>query len=1075
MNNSILQTTLKELNIPAFIQRADSATLARMIASRQTEDTFQPTPEKLPRYGFIFEKQGIRLFKHLIAKQENISKEDIYECFQPAYICWRTLALLPDESQQSINGRISSVGVHFIELELQDELLPPELALAFRLSVAGLLGGRIAETRLDLGRFLLSPQSDLHGSWRSVVAENTFTAFALLVRKANGWTDIQQALQAIETLRLMQKGYEESYLEKLDGPEQQSNAALELVGLYHLAQLVTLVADYLQTGQLGYDKVCSRLDHHYEQAVEALEAAQHLLLAHFADLLWAGCRELVQNAIWTHVLRLGTRIQDYVRLLTSSTRSQPIIELWPSQQEALHRHLLDPYQRAILVEMPTSAGKTLLAKFSVIQTKALNPDGLIAYVVPTRTLVNQVTLDFRMDLGPLLHIEQTVPVFELDPTEAQLLQGKIDVLVTTPEKLDLLVRSGHPSVKNIALVVADEAHNINDGTRGARLELLLGTIKRDFAGARFLLLSPFLPNPQDLVQWLGEDQALPPIQVDWKPNRKLVGSVQSVKLRNEWLLEFETFDSIHSIDDQPGMSRVNIRPDMKIPIGQSSSRLTTIKALSKAAAQALSRRGSVLILCWGPADAIERAEEIADERPHIQSSEKVEAVCHYIESELGQQSNLVRCLRHGVAYHHSGLSQETRWLIEELIRDRFVEVICGTTTLAQGVNFPVTAVIIETFRKGRSGTLSYQDFWNIAGRAGRTLIDTLGVVAFPTPTSAKRTEFTTFLQSEAEEVVSQLAELIERAEMISTQFNLLSLRSNPQLSPLLQFLAHAMRVSGNENLADEVEELLRASLVYHQMQKKGQDSALKLIKICRAYLEQTRKHQNILELADQTGFATPSVLSLLTKKARSRELTYETNWKPDRLFGNNLEPLIQRINVIADIPEISLGQDEGGAFDARRVAAVLRDWVNGKTIDEMARLYASPSNDHNKQITDFSRYLFSMLGRASWGMGALETVCLSGNEQANWDEVGYVPSMIFFGVPEKEAIWLRMVGVPRVAAGGLADLWKQRMNSEPTSYDMVRNWITNLSDSDWQQALPAEASLTPREMRLIWQSFSGGR
>jgi hypothetical protein len=302
VNNSRLQTTLKELKIPPFIQRADSATLARMIASRQTEDTFQPTPEKLPRYGFIFEKQGMRTFKHVIAKQENVSKLDISECFQTAYICWRTLALLPDEPQQSINGHISTIGVHFVESDLQEDLLPPILALAFRLSVAGLLGGRIAETRLDLERFPLVPRNDLHGDWRNVVAENIFTAFTLLVRKANGWTDIQQALQAIETLRQMQKRYEDGYLEKLSDPEQQLNAALELVGLYNLAQLVTLVADYLQTGQLGYDKVYSRLDHHYEQAVEALEVAQHFLLAHFADLLWAGCRELVQNAIWTYVI-----------------------------------------------------------------------------------------------------------------------------------------------------------------------------------------------------------------------------------------------------------------------------------------------------------------------------------------------------------------------------------------------------------------------------------------------------------------------------------------------------------------------------------------------------------------------------------------------------------------------------------------------------------------------------------------------------------------------------------------------------------------------------------------------------
>ncbi len=1072
MKNSILQTTLEELNIHAFIQRANDATLARMIASIQTEDTDQPTPAKLPRFALAYEKQGIKIYKQFIVRQADVSRADIESCFGSAYTCWRTLALLPDEPLQAVNGHLSTQGIHFVEAEFHEELLSPALVLAFRLAVSGLLGGRIAETRLDLTRFSLPQQIESSNNWNHIVAEHIFTAFVLLVRKSKGWEDIQEAMQRVLALRQMQSAYEENYLEKLDDPQQQSNAALELAGLYNLAQLVTLVGDYLRTGESGYDKVIVRLDRHHEQAIEALEEGQHLLLAHVADLLWVGCRELLQNAIWTHVPRLGKRIQEYVQLLTSSARSQPVIELWPSQQEALRNHLLDTYQRAILVEMPTSAGKTLLAKFIVVQTKALNPEGLIAYVVPTRALVNQVTLDFRMDFGQMLKVEQTVPVMELDPTEEKLLRGKIDVLITTPEKLDLLVRSDHPIVKNITLLVADEAHNISDGQRGARLELLLGTIKRDFAEARFLLLSPFLKNAQEIVEWLGDDQALLPIHVDWKPNSKLVGSVQSVNHENTYPLEFETFRSIHS----------DIRAGIKITIGQTSFHLTTIKAITKATTQAMVKRGSVLVLCKGQATAIERATEIAHERVKNEGNEKLDAVNHYIEAELGKNSNLVECLRHGVAFHYSGLSQEVRWLIEDLIRDHLVDVVCATTTLAQGINFPITTVIIETFQKGRNEKLSHQDFWNIAGRAGRTLVDPLGVVVYPTPTVAKledqlkrREEFAKFLQSEAEEVVSQLIKLINTIDGLNNQFTLSSLRIHEGLSPLLQFLAHAMRVSGKVNLADEVEDLLRASLVYHQLQKHNQLAALKLIKLCRRYIEQTSQHKNILGLADQTGFATPSVLKLLSQKAHSQELTHEMNWSPGRLFGKNIEPLTERVSVIADIPEINLGRDEGGKFNAKNVAKILRDWVNGKTIEEMALSYGTRNEDRNKQIAVFSKYLFSILNLASWGIGALETVCLSGNERTNWSEVGYVPSMIYFGVPQKEAIWFRMVGVPRIVAGSLADIWKQQSKDEPGSYDSLREWIANLSDKDWQKAIPAQTSLTPQEMRVIWQSFSGGR
>jgi superfamily II DNA/RNA helicase len=1069
MNNPKLQATLEDLNVSSFIQNANDATLARMVAAIQSEDTQQPTPEKLFRYALFYEKQGIYAFKRFISNPETTKREDLFQAFQPAYTCWRTLTLLPDDTQQGINGHVSTQGIHLVgeEAEDEEESLPPELTLAFHLAITGLLSGRYAEARLDLKRFSLSEPSSIDDkNWNSSITKHIFRAFVLLVRKANGWRDVQQALQSISTLRQIQERYEEAYLKALDGVDQRTEAAFELVGLYNLAQLITLVGRYLQSGEPAYASINTSLDHHYDQAIEALEESGQLLLAHLADLLWAGCRELVQNAIWTHVRRSGKDLRDYINRLTLHNHEHPVIELWPSQQEALHNHLLDSYPQAILIQMPTSAGKTLLAKFTIIQTKALNPESLVVYIVPTRALVNQVTLDLKTDFQPLWSVEQTVPVFEIDPTEEKLLESQIGVLVTTPEKLDLLVRSNHPVVKDVALVVADEAHNLGDGERGARLELLLGTIKRDFANARFLLLSPFMPNSQDILQWLSEDLSSVSIQVDWKPNRKIVGAIHSVRKQPRPLLELETLDSIHN----------DVRGGMKIIIGETPA--TGVQAISRATAHSLVGRGSVLVLCRGLGTAEKRAKEIAEERPALQGNEALNAVCHYVEAEMGKDCDLVYVLRRGVAYHHSGLSQETRWLIEGLIRDRIVEIVCGTTTLAQGVNFPITTVIVEDLRKGRAGKLSVQDFWNIAGRAGRALVDTLGVVVMPVASESKQEEFAGFLKKEAEKVASQLVELIERANWLSTLFNLSFLERNPGWSPLFQFLAHAMRVSGKENLADEVEDLLRASLVYHQVRKRDQELARKLIQICRAYIEQTNEHKNILGLADKTGFATPSVLSLLAKKTRDKELAFPGNWRPEHLFGEDLKPLSKRIELIADLPEIRLAQKtlEGIRRPGMSsMAEILRDWVHGKTIEEMAHLYGKPGQESSKQIAEFSKDLFSVISLVSWGIGALETVCLSSDERTDWGNVGYVPSMIYFGVSKREATWLRMAGVPRVVASNLAQLWRTRVHGDPTSYESIRTWVTHLSDKEWQQALPAETSLTPRDMRFIWHSLSGER
>lgn len=1065
MSNASLESTLTELGVPGYIEEARETSLARMIAFSQTSDTDQPSPEKLPRYAFLHESQGIAAY-HQSTTDKSKDLSDVRFHFSESFACWRALCTLSNGNGVPSPREVSKKGIQLIKAEFENELVSPELTLSFHLAVTGLVAERTAETRLELLRFSLPPPTNI-GIWRNHVAVHVLSAFVLLVRKHDGWTDIDSALHSINTLRELQKDYEETYIGEQDGDDEQTLSAIELIGLYHLAQLITITGEYLRDGITPITQISIRIDRHHDRADSAFRAAEQPILVHIADLLWVGCRELTQNSIWTHVNGLGEHAQRFARLLTERGRPNPVIELWPSQQRALKMNLLDPYRRAVLVEMPTSAGKTLLAKFAIVQTKALNPNGTIAYIVPTRALVNQITLDLRADFGDFGYsVEQAVPAFELDPTEERLLENPPDVLVATPEKFDLLIRRDHRATKDLSLVIADEAHNIREGGRGARLELLLGTIKRDRAGARFLLLSPFLPNDEELVLWLGDDRALDPISVNWKPSRKIVGSVD---IRSKQKNRYVIFTTLPAADNS------DVREDLDIVVGLArDSEARTISGITRATVRSMIDRGAILVLCRGQGTAMNRAKELANDMPELPQSSFRDSVCRYVEAEVGGSTGLVQHLKRGVSYHHAGLSNETRWLIESLIRRGDVKVICGTTTLAQGMNFPIATAVVETLKKG-DVDLTYQDFWNIAGRAGRTLVDTVGVVAFPSPSRAKRVSYEGFLKQEALEISSQLATLIDRADEIAEKFNdTATLRNLPELSALMQFLAHAMRVSGSSNVADEVEDLLRASLVFHQAQRQGKRAANRLVQLCRAYLEQIRGRGGILTLADQTGFTTPSVLRLISQRNVTPGLSSMEAWQPRRLFSDDIGPLTDRIQMIAALPEMQLGAGQNPPFSPERVAAILRDWVRGDTLTSLTKKYPISSGDVDRQVADFTRYLFStLLGRASWGIGALEAICLAGQDSQTWDEAGYVPSMIFFGVQRKEAIWLRMVGMPRVVANGLGALWQQTQTDEPSDYQHIRKWVDDLSDQQWRQAIPAETSLSPSDMRLIWREFSG--
>jgi helicase len=909
--------------------------------------------------------------------------------------------------------------------------------------------------------------SDLE--WSSELLLRVARAFTIMARRSSGWDDVRAAADEIARLREMQTQREAVVLEGA-GTKQLSS----LVALYNLARMVELVAEYLVAGSPG--DVAIRLDRHHANVAEITELEPDPALEHIADLLHAGLRALIEGSVWTVTRGLGARIGKFVEVLASHERENPVLELWPSQRAALRSSLLDPARRALVVQMPTSAGKTLIAEFALVQALALNPDATVAYVVPTRALVNQITSRLRADLADLdMHVEAAVPVFELDPIEDDLLQGeRIHVLVTTPEKLDLLLRQDHPSVRDIALVVADEAHNLGDGARGARLELMLGTVKRERAAARFLLLSPFLPNASDLAGWLGDDPNAT-VSVDWKPTELVTAGAQWIKPRGQpFELELTTIPSAHFVE---------LEAEVSLDLGEAlvERKSRSKEGVSVSATLRLAERGSVLVLCRGRGTAEKRASQVADERDERSLSALGQAVVAYAESELGRKHPLPGQLRRGVAYHHAGLSHDLRYLLERLIDVEDIDVVCGTTTLAQGVNFPIASVVVETLKKPAEpqgwDELSFAEFWNIAGRAGRAMRDRLGLVVYPVADASALGDFRKYLQQDAKALASVLVEALESVDAAATQFDLAFVRRHATMSVFTQYLAHALSVGGYENARAEIEDLLRSSLVYHQTLASDPDLARGLITLARRYLDSVSdKSTGYLRLADGTGFSLSSVDWLYARQRNEHtEFRDVEFWRAESLFAPDLENLTGLISVLGQVPELELGHRAAGPFNPRIVAGVVSDWINGATVDQIAdHWFTSTEPDPDKRRQLAGHYLYSKLvGQVPWGMGAVQRLALSDDEDL--DAVGHIPSLVFYGVRTREAAALRMAGVPRIAAEGLGRQWSAEGRADASSFIGMREWLAQRSSAEWGQALPSGSPLDGEGCRRVWSVLAGVR
>ena len=88
-------------------------------------------------------------------------------------------------------------------------------------------------------------------------------------------------------------------------------------------------------------------------------------------------------------------------------------------------------------------------------------------------------------------------------------------------------------------------------------------------------------------------------------------------------------------------------------------------------------------------------------------------------------------LKHGVSYHHSGLTDAEKAVIECAYLKQQLLVLCATSTLAAGVNLPARRVLILKPAAwynagGTSGWLATDKYRQMTGRAGRANLSAVG-------------------------------------------------------------------------------------------------------------------------------------------------------------------------------------------------------------------------------------------------------------------------------------------------------------------------------------------------------------
>ena len=365
----------------------------------------------------------------------------------------------------------------------------------------------------------------------------------------------------------------------------------------------------------------------------------------------------------------------------------------------------------VLMCAPTGAGKTNVAMLGILNvvSQFVDSQGVIdssafkvVYIAPMKALVNEVVQSFKLRLKGL---GLTVNELSGDVSLTRKQLAETNLLVTTPEKYDVITRKNSRSLSTVRLIIIDEIHLLHD-SRGPVLEAIVARtfrrIERTRDYTRVIGLSATLPNYEDVALFLrvNRNKGLFHFGPEYRPvplKQTYVGiTTEKVTKRNSILSEV-VFEKV--LED----------------IG----------------------KNQVIVFVHSRKDAMRTARELRDmsiSKGHITKFLPKDSASLEIlkdESTKLKSPELRDLLQYAIGFHHAGLPKSDREMVEELFSDRHLQVIVSTLTLAWGVNLPAHTVIIkgtQVYKPEISGwaELSAMDMMQMIGRAGRPQYDTEG-------------------------------------------------------------------------------------------------------------------------------------------------------------------------------------------------------------------------------------------------------------------------------------------------------------------------------------------------------------
>lgn len=356
-----------------------------------------------------------------------------------------------------------------------------------------------------------------------------------------------------------------------------------------------------------------------------------------------------------------------------------IKEFNPAQKAVIESGYLEDKSNYI-ISIPTASGKTVLGILPALKT-ILN-GGKAVYAAPLLSIQNEKVKEFK--------------AFEEHGIKVGKHPSNSDLSVMVFESFDALTRFSWNVLREVDTLIIDEFHMIGEYSRGPTLESAITRAKIINPSLRIIALSATLKNIDEIEQWLDGKT----VEHDYRP----------VPLNKE-VLDAEMFNTKNKNDVIVKIVEKAIEDNSQALSFVSTRRFT--ESLATYVAKKIDKKTTN--------EQKHKFKQVADKLLEVPKKKGSLPTTTCLK--------LAEAAEKGVVFHHAGLFNEQKEIIEDEFRNGNILMITATPSLMYGVNLPSKYVVIRDHTRWTSNgpaSIPVFDYEQMSGRAGRPQYDDVG-------------------------------------------------------------------------------------------------------------------------------------------------------------------------------------------------------------------------------------------------------------------------------------------------------------------------------------------------------------